>query len=173
MEKNYKELLRGITTFIFDMDGVLSDGGVWLQPNQEPMRRLNSKDGFALQKAVKEGFRVALISGGKSEGVKARLQGLGIHDIYMHVSDKMEAYRDLVAIYDLKPEEVAYMGDDLPDFEVMTHVGVATAPADAAPEIKGICHYVSPRLGGHGCVRDLIEQTLKVQHKWMNGNLEW
>jgi 3-deoxy-D-manno-octulosonate 8-phosphate phosphatase (KDO 8-P phosphatase) len=173
MEKNYKELLNGITTFVFDMDGVLSDGAVWLHPGTEPVRRLHSKDGYALQKAVKEGYRVALISGGRSEGVAQRLKHLGITDIYMGIADKMEAYRDLVAIYDLNPAAMAYMGDDLPDMEVMTRVGLAAAPQDAAPEIKAISHYVSPLPGGHGCVRDLIEQTLKVQGRWMNGNHHW
>ncbi|MDX5404381.1 MAG: HAD-IIIA family hydrolase [Bacteroidota bacterium] len=174
MKKNYKELLNHITTFIFDVDGVLTDGSVLLVPGEEPIRKFNSKDGFALQLAMKKGYRVAIITGGKSLGVKERLQAAGVMDIYMGASDKIEALRELQSIYDLKVEETLFMGDDLPDYEVMEAVGVATCPADAVPEIRAISDYVSPKKGGHGCVRDVIEQTLKVQNNWMKpGDHVW
>jgi 3-deoxy-D-manno-octulosonate 8-phosphate phosphatase (KDO 8-P phosphatase) len=167
MKTNYKISMRKITTFIFDVDGVLTNGGVFMFPGQEPVRMFNSKDGFALQLAIRKGFRIGVITGGRSEGVIERLKALGIIDIYTRAHNKIEAYRDFVAIHDLQDEEILYMGDDLPDYEVMQRVGVACAPNDAAPEILSIAHYVSPQAGGQGCARDVIEQTLKVQQKWL------
>jgi 3-deoxy-D-manno-octulosonate 8-phosphate phosphatase (KDO 8-P phosphatase) len=166
MKPNYKTLLNHITTFIFDVDGVLTDGGVLLLPGQQPVRRFHSKDGFALQHAIKAGYRVAVITGGRSEAVKERMQQLGVTDIYLGASNKIEQLEELMMMYDLTPEQMLYMGDDLPDYEAMTAVGVATTPSDGAPEIKAIADYVSPKAGGQGCVRDVIEQTLKVQGKW-------
>jgi len=174
MKPNYKELLNHVTTFIFDVDGVLTDGGVLLYPGEQPVRRFNSKDGFALQLAVKKGYRVAIITGGKSTGVKERMEMLGITDIYLSASDKIEKLEELIYMYDLKKEEMLYMGDDLPDYEAMAACGVACTPSDGAPEIKAIADYVSPKAGGTGCVRDVIEQTLKVQGKWMQpGDHVW
>lgn len=174
MKKNYKELLNKVNTFVFDVDGVLTDGTIQLMPNEEPIRTFHSKDGYILQLAIRKGYRVAIITGGRSQSVKQRLQGLGITDVYLGSSDKIDDYRELEAIYDLKAENVLYMGDDMPDFEVLQAVGVATCPSDAAPEIKAICDYVSPKNGGKGCVRDVIEQTLKVQGNWMKeGDHTW
>jgi 3-deoxy-D-manno-octulosonate 8-phosphate phosphatase (KDO 8-P phosphatase) len=172
MKENYKISLRNITTFIFDVDGVMTDGGVFMFPDLEPVRKFHSKDGFALQFAIRKGFRIGIITGGRSSGVIERLKALGINDVYTRAHDKMEAYRDFMAIHNLQPEEVLYMGDDLPDYEVMRRVGVAATPADGAPEIKAIASYVSPIKGGHGCVRDVIEQTMKVQDKWLPES-EW
>jgi 3-deoxy-D-manno-octulosonate 8-phosphate phosphatase (KDO 8-P phosphatase) len=167
MKSNYKELLNHITTFVFDVDGVMTDGSVILFPGQEPLRTFHSKDGFAIQKAVKKGYRVVIITGGKSQAVKERLQALGVTDIFLNASNKIEQIEELFLMYDLKKEEVLYMGDDLPDYEAMAACGVACTPYDGTPEIKAIADYVSPVSGGKGCVRDVIEQTLKVQGKWM------
>jgi len=168
--KNYKEHLASITTFIFDVDGVLTDGRVMITTSGEQYRNMNIKDGYALQLAVKKGYNVAIISGGNNEGVRLRLKGLGLTDIYLGQSHKMDAFEDLLAIYDLKEDEVLYMGDDIPDYEVMQRSGLATCPNDAAEEIKSISDYVSPIKGGNGCVRDVLEQTMKAQNKWMNGD---
>lgn len=174
MKPNYKELLNHITTFIFDVDGVLTDGTVILLPGQEPIRTFDSKDAFAMQLAIKKGYRVAIITGGRSETVKERMQFLGVKDIYLNSSNKIEKLEELQHMYDLKKEEMLYMGDDLPDYEVMAACGVACTPSDGAPEIKAIADYVSPKNGGKGCVRDVIEQTLKVQHNWMQpGDHVW
>jgi 3-deoxy-D-manno-octulosonate 8-phosphate phosphatase (KDO 8-P phosphatase) len=174
MKANYKSLLNQITTFVFDVDGVLTDGGVLLFPGQEPVRRFHSKDGFAMQLAIKKGYRIAVITGGRSQAVKERLEMLGIKDIWLSASNKIEKLEELIYMYDLKREEMLYMGDDLPDYEAMMRSGVACTPADGAPELKAIADYVSPKAGGMGCVRDVIEQTLKVQGKWMEpGDHEW
>lgn len=174
MKPNYKALLNHVKTFILDVDGVLTDGSVTLFPGKEPIRKFNSKDGYVLQLAIKKGYRIAVITGGRSAGVKERMEMLGITDTYMGASEKMEALEELFLMYDLKKEETLYMGDDLPDYDVMAACGVACAPSDAAPEIKAIADYVSPKKGGHGCVRDVIEQTLKVQNNWMKpGDNAW
>lgn len=162
----YKEQLKNITTFIFDVDGVLSDGTVILLPDGEQARNMNIKDGYAMQLAIKKGFNICIISGGSSEVIKKRLNGLGITDVYLKVSDKVDKYEDYMFSNHLKKEEILYMGDDMPDYEVMQKVGIATCPNNSAEEIKAISHYVSPFDGGYGCVRDVIEQVLKVQEKW-------
>ena len=168
MKRNYKEKLNHVTTFIFDVDGVLADSRVYVIPGMQPVRRFSSKDGFVLQLAVKKGYRVAIITGGKSEGVKERLGFLGIKDVFLGASNKKDVLEDYMILHQLKQEEILYMGDDIPDYEVMQMVGVACCPADAAPEVKAISDYVSLKNGGNGCVRDIVEQTLKVQHNWMH-----
>jgi 3-deoxy-D-manno-octulosonate 8-phosphate phosphatase (KDO 8-P phosphatase) len=166
MGENFKEKFKKISTFILDVDGVLTDGTVILMPNGEQARKMNIKDGYALQLAVKHGYRICIISGGKSEQVKLRLNGLGIQDVYIGISDKLEKYEDYFFTNHLTTEEILYMGDDVPDYEVMKKVGLAVCPNDASHEIKSICEYVSPFNGGLGCVRDIIEQVLKSQGKW-------
>jgi 3-deoxy-D-manno-octulosonate 8-phosphate phosphatase (KDO 8-P phosphatase) len=162
----FKEGLKKISTFIFDVDGVLSDGTVVLLPDGDQARNMNIKDGYALQLAAKLGFNICIISGGNSLTVKSRLNGLGITDVYLKVSEKIEKYEDYLYSNHLSPEEILYMGDDMPDYEVMTKVGIACCPDDAVEEIKSISHYISPSKGGMGCVRDVIEQVLKTQGKW-------
>lgn len=157
---------KPITTFVFDVDGVLTDGTVLLLPGGEMSRSMNIKDGYALQLAVKKGYRVAIISGGKSESVVSRLQGLGIKDIYTGVTDKRERLQDYVFEHDLSWEEILFMGDDIPDYQAMQIVGLAACPADAVPEIRSISRYVSPVTGGQGCVRDVIEKVLKLNDHW-------
>jgi 3-deoxy-D-manno-octulosonate 8-phosphate phosphatase (KDO 8-P phosphatase) len=163
---NYKEIFKNITTVVLDVDGVLTNGDIILMPGMQPVRKMNAKDGYAMQLAVRNGIRMAIITGGKSPEVKERLQGLGITDIYLGASSKMESYEDLKMCYDLKDDEILYMGDDLPDYDIMKIVALAAAPQDAAPEIKSVANYVSPIDGGKGCVRDVLEQLLKIQGKW-------
>ena len=163
---NYKEIFKNITTVVLDVDGVLTNGDIILMPGMQPVRKMNAKDGYAMQLAVRNGIRMAIITGGRSPEVKERLQGLGITDIYLGASSKMESYEDLKMCYDLKDEEILYMGDDLPDYDIMKIVALAAAPQDAAPEIKSVADYVSPIDGGKGCVRDVLEQLLKIQDKW-------
>lgn len=164
--ENFKTLLNRVKAFVFDVDGVLTDGSIILLPDGEQVRNMNIKDGYALQLAVKKGFKIAIISGGRSEAVRKRVNVLGIHDVYLGVDYKKDAFDEFLMIHELKAEEILYMGDDMPDYECMTLSGVAAAPADAAPEIKSISIYISNYNGGKGCVRDVIEQTLKVQGKW-------
>jgi 3-deoxy-D-manno-octulosonate 8-phosphate phosphatase (KDO 8-P phosphatase) len=163
---NYKEIFKNISTVVLDVDGVLTNGDIILMPGMQPVRKMNAKDGYAMQLAVRNGIRMAIITGGKSPEVKERLQGLGITDIYLGASSKMESYEDLKMCYDLKDDEILYMGDDLPDYDIMKIVALAAAPQDAAPEIKSVADYVSPVDGGKGCVRDVLEQLLKIQGKW-------
>jgi 3-deoxy-D-manno-octulosonate 8-phosphate phosphatase (KDO 8-P phosphatase) len=165
---NYKELLSTVNTFIFDYDGVFTGGTVFLMNTGEPLRTANVKDGYAIQLANKKGYRIVIISGGRSESVINRFKLLKIKDVFLGVENKFGVYKKYIADNNLKPENVLYMGDDIPDYEVMKKVGVATCPADAAEEIKEIVHYISHLDGGEGCIRDVIEQVLKVQGKWMN-----
>jgi 3-deoxy-D-manno-octulosonate 8-phosphate phosphatase (KDO 8-P phosphatase) len=163
---NILALFKPITTFVFDVDGVLTDGTVQLLPNGEQSRKMSIKDGYALQLAIKKGYRIAIISGGRSESVVSRLQGLGIQDIYTGITDKQEKLQDYVFEHDLRWEEVIFMGDDIPDYRAMQLVGLPVCPADAAPEIKSICRYISPFTGGMGCVREIIEKVLKLNGHW-------
>ncbi|MDF2436293.1 MAG: 3-deoxy-D-manno-octulosonate 8-phosphate phosphatase [Bacteroidota bacterium] len=164
--ENFKSKLKRVKAFIFDVDGVLTDGSVTLMPDGEQVRVMNIKDGYALQLAVKKGFVVAIISGGRSEMVRKRLNGLGISDVYLAIENKIDKYKELLEIHELDPEEVLYMGDDIPDYEVMKRVGIPTCPNDSAQEIKDISIYVSHQKGGKGAVRDVIEQVMKVQGLW-------
>ncbi|CAN5378064.1 HAD-IIIA family hydrolase [soil metagenome] len=167
MEKNYKEFLNHIDTFIFDVDGVLTDGSIQISTNGELLRTMNIKDGYALKTAQMAGFYVCIISGGKNEGVRKRLRDLGITNIFLGVQDKVECLQEFFDIYDIKKENVLYMGDDIPDLYAMRVVGLPCCPQDAVAEIKEISRYVSHRKGGRGCVRDVIEQVMKVQGKWI------
>ena len=159
--------LKKIRALVFDVDGVLSANTITLHPNGEPMRTVNIKDGYAIQLAVKCGLIIAIITGGKTESVRKRYEGLGVKDIYMCAAVKTKEFADLVDKYGLKKEEILYMGDDIPDFEVLSMSGLPCCPADAALEIKEVCRYISHVDGGYGCGRDVIEQVLKAQGKWM------
>jgi len=164
---NYKALLTKVNTFIFDYDGVMTDGKLMLQHDGQPLRTANVKDGYALQLAVRLGYRVVVISGGISKSVENRFESLRIKDVFLGVSNKFEVFEKYIADNNLNTENIVYMGDDIPDFKVMKRVGVPVCPADAVEEIKDISIYISDKTGGHGCVRDIIEQVLKVQGKWM------
>ena len=165
---NFKELLPKITTFIFDVDGVLSDGMVTTLPDGDQIRRMNIKDGYALQYAVKKRYNIAIISGGSSESVRSRFTGLGITDVFLKASNKIEIFENYLQSKNIAKEQVLYMGDDIPDYHVMLQSGVATCPKNAAIEIKNISHYISDKNGGRGCVRDVIEQVLRCQGNWFD-----
>lgn len=167
MEKSYKEYLSQITTFVFDVDGVLTNGSIAVTSSGEMLRTMNIKDGFALKTAVDRGYNVCIISGGSNEGVRIRLQGLGVTDIYLGTHHKTETLTDYLNTKKIKPKNVLFMGDDIPDLLVMQGVGLPCCPQDAVPEIKEISNYVSHKKGGMGCVRDIVEQVLKVQGKWI------
>ncbi len=166
MQKSYKEIMNAITTFIFDVDGVLTDSSVFVTNEGEMLRTMNIRDGFAMKAAVESGYHVCIISGGSNEGVRTRLRNLGITDIHLATPDKVATFKEYTELYHIKPETVLYMGDDIPDYYVMQLVGLATCPQDASPEIKGISQYISHKNGGKGAVRDVIEQVMKVQGKW-------
>lgn len=159
--------LKKIKAIAFDVDGVLSTNNVYLLDHSQPCRTANIKDGYALQLAVKKGLQLAIITGGKSEAVYTRYVALGIQDVFMGAAVKIEIFRQWLNDHDLKPEEVLYMGDDIPDYEVMKACGCPCCPADAAEEIRQISVYVSDREGGRGCARDVVEQVLRAQNKWM------
>lgn len=162
--------LSKIRAIFFDVDGVLSRETVFLSTTGEPMRSANIKDGYAIQHAVKSGLIIAIITGGKTEAVRVRYQNLGIKDIHLGAAVKIQTYEMLCKKYGLSDEEIIYMGDDIPDYEVMTRCGLPCCPADAAPEIKSVAKYISHRDGGMGCARDVVEQVLKVQGKWMHNS---
>ncbi len=171
---NIKAKLRPITAFMLDIDGVLTDGMVITLPDGEQMRRMNIKDGYALQHAVKKGYHISIISGGTSESVRKRLNTLGITEVNLACKNKIEVFEKLKEKFGLTEEQILYIGDDIPDYKVMKRVGFAACPNDAAEEIKGISDYISSKKGGEGCVRDLIEQVLKLQGKWFDkDSFEW
>ena len=159
--------LQKIKAIIFDIDGVLSAETITLHPSGEPQRTVNIKDGYAIQLAVKMGLHIAILSGAQTESLRKRYEGLGVPDIFLKAAVKIKVYEDYLAKYDLADDEVIYVGDDIPDYEVMSRCGCPCCPADAAPEIKAISAYVSSRNGGYGCGRDIVEQVLRAQGKWM------
>ena len=159
--------LTKIKALVFDVDGVLSAETISVDTNGEFLRTTNVKDGYALHLAVKLGLHIAIITGGGEESIFHRYSRLGMQDIYMSSSVKTEKLQHLLDKYNLSRDEVLYMGDDIPDYEVMKQVGLPCCPCDAAPEIRDISIYVSHKDGGRGCVRDVVEQVLKAQKKWM------
>ncbi|HEY9125297.1 MAG TPA: HAD hydrolase-like protein [Bacteroidales bacterium] len=165
---NYREKLTKIKAFVFDVDGVLGSDKVLLFPDGDMMRSMNIKDGYAMNYAIRQGYKIAIITGGTSKSVKHRFTRLGIDDVYLESSNKIKDYEHFLEKHGLKNEEILYMGDDMPDYKVMKMVGVATCPVTAANEIKEISHYISDKAGGEGAVRDVIEQVLKVQNKWIS-----
>ena len=166
MAKSYKEILNDITTFVFDIDGVLTDSSVHVSQNGEMLRIMNIRDGFAMKAAIESGYNVCIISGGSNEGVRIRLQNLGIREIHLGSSDKVTTFKEYCEKYNINPQHVLYMGDDIPDYHVMKLVGLPTCPQDAVSEIKAISKYISHVNGGKGAVREVIEQVMKVQGKW-------
>jgi 3-deoxy-D-manno-octulosonate 8-phosphate phosphatase (KDO 8-P phosphatase) len=166
MSENFKSKLKKINTLMFDVDGVLTDGKVYFFENGLPIRNLNNKDGFAIHLAKKKGYKIVIITGGSSEIIKDALIRLGVDDVFLKQHDKLTCYKDYIAENDIKDENVLYMGDDLPDYEVMQRVGVAVCPNDAATEIKDLSIYISDKKGGEGCARDVIEQVMRVRGDW-------
>jgi len=160
------EKFKSIRTFVFDVDGVMTDGSVLVYETGEQVRRMNTKDGYSLQLAMKKGYQVLIISGGTSEGVRRRLEYLGIQDIFLNVKNKKETLAAYTLTHQLDEKNILYMGDDIPDYAVMQQVGLACAPSDAVPEIRHIAAYISAFGGGQGCVRDVIEKVLKLNGHW-------
>ena len=163
---NVLELFSRITTLVFDVDGVLTDGSLLVMPGGSMVRRMNIKDGYALQLAVKAGYHIVIISGGNAPEVEDRLNKLGIAQVFMRAENKMMILERFMQQHNLTQSEVLFMGDDIPDYEVMSKVGLACCPADAATEIKQISKYISPLKGGEGCARDVIEKVLKLRGNW-------
>ncbi len=166
---NLLQQLSRTNCFVFDMDGVLTDGTLLVLPEGVMARKMNIKDGFALQLAVKKGYSVMVISGGDSPEAKERLLKLGVDQVWMGVKDKLSLLKTLLDQQQIPLSEVLYMGDDIPDLSVMEVVGFACCPADAANDIKLISNYISPYNGGGGCVRDVLEQVLKLRGDWDTG----
>ncbi|MDF1558673.1 MAG: HAD-IA family hydrolase [Bacteroidales bacterium] len=165
---NFKEELGSVTAFVFDIDGVLSSQTVAMSVWGVPLRSINLRDGYAIQLAVKKGYRVGIISGANSKEYHKRLRLLGVNDVFLNSRTKSESMKELVARWNVDLKNVLYMGDDIPDIEVMKMVGLPVCPADADSEIKQISVYISDKRGGEGCVRDVIEQALRLQNKWMD-----
>ncbi len=171
---NYKEDLRNVKAFVFDVDGVFTNGNIFLDPGGEFIRMMNIKDGYAIQYCIKHGYPVAVITGGNSKTVRKRFKNLGVTDIYLRSSHKIKDYENFRNKYRLEHENILFMGDDIPDYEIMKKAGVPTCPDDAVEEIKQISKYISDKKGGEGCVRDVIEQVLRLHGKWMiDGAFSW
>lgn len=164
----FKQQLKHIEAFVFDNDGVFTNGTVFLMPGGEQVRTASTRDGYAVQHATKCGMRIAMISGGRSEEVVRRMNGLGVTEVIMGASEKLAEFKQLCQRWGLKPEQICYMGDDIPDLPVLAAAGLACCPQDAAPEVRSASKYVSPIPGGAGCVRDVLEQAMKVKGLWMN-----
>ncbi len=160
--------LKKIKAIVFDVDGVLSAETITMDDAGIPLRTVNIKDGYAIQLAQRMGLHIAIMTGGDTPAIRSRYAGLGVEDIYMGCSMKIKVYREFIKKYGLADEEVIYMGDDIPDYEVMKRVGCPCCPKDAAAEIKQLSLYISHLPGGYGCGRDIIEQVLKVQGKWLS-----
>lgn len=167
MEKSYKEYLKDIDTFVFDFDGVFTDSTLLITTDGEMLRKMSVKDGYALKTALQKGYRVCIISGGTNDGVRNRLKALGVTNIYFGVQHKMDALEEYMDIYEIAPLSMLYMGDDIPDIQPMQTVALPTCPQNAVPEVKALSKYVSHKNGGEGCVRDVIEQVLKVRGDWL------
>lgn len=162
----FKQKLHQVKAFAFDIDGVFSNS-MQIYPTGELMRQMNAKDGYVVQYALKKGYPVAIISGARCESIRLRFEALGVKDVYTGSIDKMADIKDFVSKYQLSLDQVLYMGDDIPDYIVMQQVGVSACPLDAVDEVKEVADYISDRGAGAGCVRDVVEQTLKLHGRWM------
>ena len=166
--KNYREKLKNIKAFVFDYDGVLTNGNVYLTDSGMQLRQGNVRDGYALKMEKKKGFHIAVITGSHDKGIEQRCNFLNIEQVYLGVSDKKSVFEEYLKTYKLQPEEVLFMGDDIPDYPIMKMAGIPCCPADACEEIKQASEYISPIAGGKGCVRDVIEQVLKINSMWFD-----
>ena len=165
---NYKAKLHEIKAFVFDYDGVISDGNIWSANDTIIVRSGNVKDGYAMQYALRKGYLIAILSGGSGDSIRSRMKMLGVEDVYLGSHRKKEIFEDFLKDNQLLPEQVLYVGDDIPDYDVMRLAGVSACPADAAEEIKAVADYISHKNGGCGCVRDVIEQVLRLQGQWFH-----
>ncbi|MAZ55991.1 MAG: 3-deoxy-D-manno-octulosonate 8-phosphate phosphatase [Flavobacteriales bacterium] len=174
MESDYKNKLIKIKAIVLDVDGVLTNGGLIIYPDGKFLRQMNAKDGYAIKNALNKGYIIAVITGGREQNVKDRLTHLGVNEVFLNAHNKLPILKDFIKKYTLQKEEVLYMGDDIPDLEILKYVGVSCCPRDAVQEVKDVCNYISNKKGGEGCVRDVIEQTLKVTDKWdLNGKIQY
>lgn len=160
--------LKKIKAIVFDVDGVLSAETITMSSEGEPLRTVNIKDGYAIQLAQKMGLRIAILTGGNTNAIRTRYENLGVQDIYMKCAVKITTFEEFLEKYSLSADEVIYVGDDIPDYEVMKRCGCPCCPADACSDIKAISLYISDRRGGYGCGRDIVEQVLKAQGKWLS-----
>ena len=165
---NYKAKLHEIKAFVFDYDGVISDGNIWSANDTIIVRSGNVKDGYAMQYALRKGYLIAILSGGSGDSIRSRMKMVGVEDVYLGSHRKKEIFEDFLKDKQLLPEQVLYVGDDIPDYDVMRLAGVSACPADAAEEIKAVADYISHKNGGCGCVRDVIEQVLRLQGQWFH-----
>jgi len=163
---NYKVKLSKIKAFAFDVDGVFTDGQVLTTETGDLLRSHNAKDGYALKTAITKGYPIAIITGGASQSIVKRFAPLGVDDIFLKSFDKLPDFNGFCKKYNLDPSEVVFVGDDIPDIPVLQICGLAVCPSDAVEEVKSVCEYISPYPGGKGCVRDIIEQILKIQGNW-------
>lgn len=166
--QNFKQKLHKIKAFAFDFDGVLTNGTITLLPDGEHLRTVNAKDGYAVHNATSKGYKVAIITRASAQHLKTHMAEVGVHDIYLKSQNKFESLEDFAFSNHIQLDEILYMGDDVPDMECLQRAGVSTCPADAVAEIRAICDYTSHLKGGEGCVRDIIEQVLRLHNKWVN-----
>lgn len=167
---NPLEKFRDVDTVIMDVDGVLTNNQMLITESGEMLRSMSARDGYVIKLALRAGLHIAVITGGYSEGVSKRLQGLGIKDLFIRAQNKLNPFYELIEKYQLQTNRILYIGDDMPDYFVMQKVGVTACPADAIPQIRELCDYVSPVKGGEGCVRDILEKILRIQGKWSPEN---
>lgn len=163
---SYKEKLKDIKAFVFDVDGVFTDGSVYLMPEGNMCRVMNVLDGYAVVKAIKKGYKIGVITGGDDPSVRHRIGYLGIKDYFAKSHDKLAHFEEFQKKHGLKMSEILCMGDDVPDIKILQHSHIAACPVNAVPEVKAVSHYISPVQGGKGAVRDVIEQVMKVQGTW-------
>ena len=174
MKSEYKQKLLNIKAFVFDVDGVLTNGGLIIHPDGKFIRQMNAKDGYAIKLAIKQGYTIGVITGGREQNIKIRLENLGIKEVFLGIHDKLPVLKKFLKNNNLKKENIIYMGDDIPDLKALQHVGLSCCPSDAAIDVQKICNYISPKRGGEGCVRDIIEQTLRLTNKWnLDGKIKY
>ncbi len=166
MQLNFLQRLKSVTTLIFDVDGVLTDGNFLLSEDRNHLRFMNTKDGYALQKAVRRGYLIVILSGNRNEGARARFESLGITNIYLGRDDKDVVVKEIIAENSLNADQILYMGDDMPDLKAMRLIGLPICPSDAAIDVLAYSHYISPYGGGKGCVRDILEKLMKLNKQW-------
>ena len=174
MKSEYKKKLKDIKAIVLDVDGVLTNGGLIIYPDGKFLRQMNAKDGYAIKLAIKHGYIIGVITGGREQNIKIRLEHLGVKEVFLGAHNKLPILKKFLKKHNLKKENTIYMGDDIPDIEALNHVGLSCCPNDAAVDIRKICDYISPKKGGEGCVRDVIEQTLRVTNKWnLDGKIKY
>ena len=167
MKNNYKKYLKDITTFILDVDGVMTNGKIIYTHDGKIDRQFQAKDGYAIKHAISKGYNFVIISGGTQDNIRKRLNSLGVEDVFISAFDKIKIFNDYITKKNISPDNILYMGDDNPDIKPLKVVGISSCPKDASVDVKSICDYVSHKKGGYGCVRDVIEQVMRIHGKWI------